>query len=212
MSKRNWIMLLALVLGLGLSNGFAADDKMETETSDDTAQPAAAMDDAKMQEMMKLSAPNENHKQLEAIVGNWNHTSKWWMAPDTKPEESSGTSVNSWVMDGRFVKQEYKGQAMGKPFEGVAYFGYDNIKGEYSSVWMDNMSTTMMTSSLQFDPATKTFTEEGSFSCPMTMEKNRWFRAVMKLVDSDHYTYEMFLKGADGKEFKNMEINYERAK
>ncbi len=205
----SWVMVLLLVLSVNLSKGFAADEQMgnmERNTS------GMMMDEAKMQEMMKMGAPNENHQKLEPIVGTWTSSSKWWMSAEAPAEESQGTSVNSWIMNGRFLKQEFKGEAMGKPFEGMNITGYDNLKGEYSSLWIDSMSTGMMTSSGHFNPEGTVYEESGSFACPMTGEKDRWFRSAMKLIDSGHYTYEMFMKDSDGKEFRGMEIIYERVK
>ena len=212
MNKRIWILLLVLVLGLGLSNGFAADDKMEAMMKDKTTDKSATMmDDAKMQEMMKLSAPGENHKQLEPLVGTWNHTSKWWMSADAPAEESKGTSVNSLILDGRFVKQEFKGQAMGKPFEGLGFFGYDNIKGEYTSIWLDNMATGIFTMSGTYSAATKTLSMSGHNSCPMTGEKARSMRWDWTMTDNDHSTFANYMPGPDGKEYKAMEIVYTRS-
>ena len=68
-----------------------------------------------------------------------------------------------------------------------------------------------MVGSAQFDPATKTLNETGAMSCPLTMEKNRPMRSAWKIVDNDHNTYEAFMNDQDGKEYKAMEIAYERA-
>ena len=38
------------------------------------------------------------------------------------------------------------------------------------------------------------------------------FRGVLKWADNDHYTYEMYTRTPDGKEFRSMEIVYERAR
>lgn len=89
--------------------------------------------------------------------------------------------------------------------------GYDNVRKEYNSVWLDNMGTGIMEASAQYNPATQTFMESGAFSCPMTGEKHKKFRAVWKIIDHDHYTYEMYTQGPGGKEFKSLEIDYQRA-
>ena len=52
---------------------------------------------------------------------------------------------------------------------------------------------------------------EGRMSCPITNERNRWYKAVTTFIDPDHYTYESFMKDADGKEFRSMIISYTRA-
>jgi hypothetical protein len=172
------------------------------------------MDEAQMQKMKELGSPGEHHKNLDTLLGKWSHMVKWWMSPDAVPEVSQGTNTNTWIMDGRFLKQEVTGTSMGQPFEGMGMTGYDNVKGEYTSVWIDNMSTSMMTASSRYDPAARTFEEKGSFACPMTGEKDKKFRAITKIIDNDHFSYEMYSTGMSGgeTEFKTMEITYERAK
>lgn len=209
MKKYAYVMALGL-LSLGVVNA-------ATKKAEKGAEPtkAAAQEDPKakmMAEMQKLGAPSENHKVLDVFVGNWEHAGKAWMSPEEKPVDFKGTNVNKWILGKRFVEQRAKGQWMDQPFEGIGITGYDNMKGEYNMVWLDNMTTGLMTASSQYDAATKTFSEAGTFSCPMTGEKNKAYRAVTKIQDDDHYRYETFFKDKDGKEYKSMELQYERSK
>lgn len=169
---------------------------------------------AQMAEWQKFSVPTENHKRLDALVGKWNHTVKWQMNPGDEVQTMQGTNENKWILGGRFIQQDAKGPATESfpAFEGVGITGYDNVKGEYNSVWIDNMGTGMMIATGQFDSASNAINESGTFSCPMTGEKSKTFHAVWKIVDNDHYTYEMYTNDKDGKEFRNMEVAYERLK
>jgi hypothetical protein len=194
--------VLAAVLGLGLTA--SAKEKKGSK--------AAGMDPAAMEMMKKNSTPNENHKALDVFAGNWNYNSTWWMKPGTKGEQSTGTQENTWILGGRFLKQIVKGTAMGQPFEGHAATGYDVIRGEYQTVWMDDMMTGMMKMTGTWDAATKTLKQEGTASCPMTGEKDMWGRSEWRSIDNDNATYTSYGKGPDGKEFKTMEIVYKRAK
>ena len=198
-------MITMLSLGLVLINvnglGFAAEEK---------APAADAEKQAKMAEMQKYTSPNENHKALEPLAGKWKSSAKFWMTPEATPEVSEGTSDNHWIMGGRFVEQDFKGTSMGQPFEGMGITGYDTIRGEYTSIWLDNMATGIMVASAQFDAATHTLNQNGTMSCPLTMEKARPIHSAWKIVDNDHNTYEAFMNDKDGKEYKAMEIAYER--
>ena len=100
----------------------------------------------------------------------------------------------------------------GQPFEGLGLTGYDNVKGEYQSIWLDNMMTGMMYGTGSFDAAKKTVKVSGNFSCPMTGDKNRWYRYEWKVIDNDHHSYISYSKSPNGKEFKEMEISFTRAK
>jgi len=166
--------------------------------------------DAMMEKWKEFATPNENHKVLGALVGDWDDTVKWWMSPDAKPEESKGTSEIRSIMGGRFIEHTVEGTSMGQPFEGMGITGYDNEKKQYQSIWIDNMGTGIMTGSGNYDPNTKTLADQGTFSCPAVGQKS--YRGVTRIIDQDNFTYEMYMAGPDGKEFRAMEIVYTRKK
>ncbi len=168
--------------------------------------------DPAMQEAMKKGAPGAQHKALEPFVGRFTTTSRMWMKPGEAPQESTGSAEHTWVLGGRFLRMDVRGDFGGQPFEGLGYLGYDNIRGEYTAVWLDNMNTGIMRASGQFDPETKKYTESGTFSCPLTSEKDRPFRGEWKVIDNDSLSYTMYNPGPDGKEVKGMEISYRRVK
>lgn len=164
-----------------------------------------------MKKWMEYATPGEGHKVLEQFVGDWDYTVKWWAAPGTDPEVSTGESDVEWKLDGRFIEAEVEGTSMGEKFKGIGYVGYDNAKKAYVNVWMDNMGTGMMTATGQYDAATKTMTDKGSYTDPMTGQETS-FRGVTKFIDKDNYTYELYTVGPDGSEFRMMEITYVREK
>jgi hypothetical protein len=168
--------------------------------------------DAMMAQMVKFGTPGENHKMLESQSGKWNNNVKMWMKEGDKPQESKGTSEMAMIHGGRFLKQDYKGDMSGMPFEGTGYTGYDNISGQFESIWMDNMMTSIMKTTGMYDPATKTITFTGTMSCPMTGDKERPVKAEWKFIDADNSVYSSYDKTPEGKEFKAMEITYTRAK
>jgi hypothetical protein len=196
-------------LGLGLAVTFLL--AAPVQAADKKAQEAEEMQ-AMMAKAKEFGTPGAEHEILKPLEGNWTAASRFWMKPGDKEQKSSGTSSMSWTMGGRFLKQEFKGDWMGQAFEGLGYLGYDKMKKEYVSVWMDNMATGMFQGTGQYDAATKTLTESGNFSCPATGEKDMWFRTEWKIVNNDKNIYSMYMKDPAGKEFKSMEIVYKRAK
>lgn len=195
------IIAFGFIVVLSAGTSFAVEEAKPT---------AAPIQDPMTAQWEKNAAPGENHKVLDVFVGQWKHTVRWRMSPEAKPVESQGTNANRWIMGKRFLYQDVKGQSMGKPFEGIGITGYDNVRGEYTSMWLDNMGTGIMTATSQFDSPTRTLKETGSFACPMTGEKDKTFRAEWKIMNTNHYTYEMYTKDKDGKEFKSLEITYKR--
>lgn len=168
------------------------------------------------EEMMKkwqeFSTPGEPHKFLSSMAGKWKYTSKMWESKDAKAEESSGTATMKMVMGGRFLQQEIKGKAMGQPFEGLGFTGYDNLKKKTVSTWLDSMGTSILTGTGDLNTATKTVSESGQFTCPMEKDQTADYRSEWVMVDKNTMTFTMYNKRDGKEEFKAMEMNYQRAK
>lgn len=198
--------LIALLALLALP-AYATTDKKAAD-----GQPA--MDPAKaemMKKYMEASTPGEAHKRLKELEGNWKYTSKMWETAESKPEESKGKTKFKMILGNRFLQQEFKGKAMGMDFEGLGLLGYDNVKKEYQSIWVDTMSTAMMTGTGTYDEAKKVLTETGEYSCPISEDKEQKYRTEWAMTDKKNMTFSMYGKGPKGgKEFKMMEINYTR--
>lgn len=176
--------------------------------------PAAEMTEeqkAMQARMQEFTTVNANHEALKALEGKWTTHAKFWMDPKGPAEESDGTSEAKMIMNGRFLEQNFTGTIMGQPYEGRGTMGYDNMKKEYVTTWLDNMGTGIMTSAGQFDADKKVLTTEGSMSCPVVGDGHRWYKEILTIVDADHYTYESYMKDKDGNEYKGMEIVYTRA-
>ena len=176
--------------------------------AEEAAAPAApavsAEEQAKMAEVQKRMTPGAEQKVLEAMAGKWTYKGTFWM-PDGKSQESTGTSTSEMIYGGRFLKETVIGTWMGQPFEGVGITGYDNVKGEYTSIWYDNMATSIMTSAGSFDAATKTLKLGGTASCPMTGIKDMPMRSETVITDNSTHTMTSYMT-MDGKESKGMEI------
>jgi hypothetical protein len=169
--------------------------------------------DPKTEEMMKKaearSTPGPAHKALDPLVGDWNAEVKMWLTPDQPPTVSKGTAKTTWDMKGRFIRQEFTGEAMGRPFQGIGYTGYDNTKEKYNSVWLDDMSTGIVTSEGDATEGGKVLTFGGHYACAMTGEKERPTKQVYRIISRDKHIFEMH-DPRQGDKSKIMEITYTR--
>ncbi len=163
-------------------------------------------------EWMKYAEPGESHKKLEAFVGQWDQTVKWWMYPEAEPSESTGTAEYRWIMGGRFLKGTYGGEFAGQRFEGMDILGYDNFRQEYIAFWLDNMSTSFMFTRGQYDPQAKAITMRGVHDDVMTGQKDQPLRTVTSFQGDDTLVYEMYGPGPDGKEFMTLQVTSTRRK
>ncbi|HTL47577.1 MAG TPA: DUF1579 family protein [Verrucomicrobiae bacterium] len=156
--------------------------------------------------------PGPQHKILAAFEGNWNNTVLFW--PDasvTEPYQSKGKNTNYWVLGGRFLYQESRGapiQGNEDKLESIGITGYDSAAAAYVSTRMDNRGTGMKISTGTYDATRRTIYETGTINLPEGKKAD--FRAEWHSVDSDRYTYELFLKGPDGKEYPSLQIVYDK--
>jgi hypothetical protein len=180
------------------------------------AQDATPKMSAEQQAMMatwqKAATPGPQHAQLaEHFAGAWDTRQTMWMDATTPPMTETGKSVDTAVLGGRQVHTDFTSTFMGQPYQGVGFVGYDNVRGKYTSTWSDNMSTGVMVSDGEYDPATKTYTFRGEMGDPMKEGAMLPIRETVRIVDADHHVMEMF-EPHDGKEIRTMQIEYTRAK
>ncbi len=164
------------------------------------------------QAWMKYAQPGEFHARLKPLVGSWKHEVKWWMAPGAPPEIATGTSDYKWILCGRFLLQKVKSDNQEEPFEGMGMIGYDGFKKKYTSMWVDSMSTAIITGLGTCDESGKVFTLIGRHDDVMSGKPNQTFKTVTRIVNNDLHIDEMYMSGPDGKEFKTLEITYTRSK
>lgn len=186
-----------LIAGLALAENKSATPKVDPQTAEMMKKAEVAM------------APGAGHKALETFVGSWSAEVKTWMAPGQPPTVSKGTAKSTWVMNGRYVQEEFSGEMMGTPFRGMSLTGYDNVRQKYRSVWIDDMSTSMVTSEGDADAAGKVFTFGGDYACAMTGEKNKKSTLIYRVISKDKHVFEMH-DPALGENSKMMEITYTR--
>jgi hypothetical protein len=165
--------------------------------------------DPLLEAWMKAGAPGEPHKLLKRFEGRWEAASKFWMAPGAPPMEEKGRMTCRIILGGRFLTQEFRGKWMGMEFQGIGYFGHDNVKKKYVGFWIDSMGTGVMTSEGSLAEGGKALNMAGSYSDPVK-GGTKTMRMVTTFIDEDHFRDEGFEEGPDGKEFKNMEIVYTR--
>jgi hypothetical protein len=200
---KKYACLLIVILVVAAALGFSRKDAVQQGTQEDMA--------AQMEMFEKLSRPGEFHKLLEDFVGTWNATVRMWMDPSAPPIVSKGTSTNKLIFGGRYLYGEYLGEFMGSPFKGINIMGYDNAKKEFFSLWIDNTTTGILSSTGSYDPQQKMFHFRTSAFDPIS-EQIVEMREESHFVSKDEYISVTFSKPPDGPEFKSMEIKYTRQK
>lgn len=178
-------------------------------TSASYESPAADMtDEQMMQERMKWGTPGAHHEALAPLVGEWTVEMTTPARDDMEAQTYSGTATSEWIMDGRFLREDFNMDWEGMPFQGVGVMGYDNFQKQYQHVWMDDMNTGMSmaqgTGSGGEIQMSGTVTD---FSSP----QGRPFRIEMDIVSDDEHTMRMVEGTPDGSEQEIFTIRYTRA-
>lgn len=199
------VLALALVALVALASTAMGAEKKKA------AKAAPPDEKAAMEAMMKAGTPGDAHKKLEPMVGTFDVKVKMWMDPSKLPEETAGKAENRWVLGNRYVQQGFEGTAMGQPFSGMGFMGYDNITKKYTGTWIDSMSTAMMNSTGKLDATGKVMTLTAMVNDPMTGKACKITEKVT-VADNDHYMMEMWGPDPSGKNYKMMEIAYVRTK
>lgn len=187
--------LVAAAAAAGLS--FAAQDRPQ-DPAKGTPQDAAMM----------APQPTAEHAALRMDEGTWKATVDWWMAPNTEPMKSTGVENNKLSCNGLWLVSDFKSDD--GMFMGHGFTGYDTEKKQYVGVWVDSMTTAPSFSDGSFDKTKKTFTYTGEMKDSAT-GKTVKTRTIVTYPDANSRHLVSWATGADGKEWKQLEIHYTRA-
>lgn len=162
-----------------------------------------------MQAWMTYMTPGKMHEMMAKSAGLWSEDVTMWMAPDSPPMKSTSTAMNKMIMGNRYLQGMHRGIFNGMPFEGISVIGYDNAKNVFVSSWIDNMGTGMLYAEGKWNETSKSIEFTGNEVDPMTGKEMK-VREVMKFIDDNSQSMEMYMTPVAGKEYKSMEIKYTR--
>lgn len=184
------------------------------QTTDKEKAPQAQQSPNQVEMMKKwkaVSTPADAHKKLDDLAGTWDVESKFWSnGPDKPPTVTKGSATYTWVLGGRFLRQEMNGEMMGMPFEGVGYTGYDIYNKKYLEFWIDNTSTAMFTMSGYFDQTGKVLTFYGTMDEWMTGENGKPVKYVTRILGKDKNIFEIYDLTIGSAGTKMAEMTYTR--
>jgi hypothetical protein len=179
--------------------------------ADEPKKEMSAEEKAMMEKYMKAASPGPEHAQMAKMAGKWKVQVTSWMKPGAPPMRSEGTAEYKAIMGGRFLEEEVHGDMGGQPFEGKGTSGYDNVLKERWGTWVDSMGTGTMLMKGKCAAGSKKCTMKGKSPDPIA-GKEVPFTWAVEMKDDDTFVMEMTGPGPDGKQFKNLELVYTRAK
>jgi hypothetical protein len=98
---------------------------------------------------------------------------------------------------------------LGQPYTGMHLYGYNNATGKYEATWIYTGSTATMT-------LTGTSKDDGrTIEYPASIDRKgtkMTLYVVLKHVDDDKFTVELYAKNKDGSKGPTLETTYTRKK
>lgn len=174
------------------------------------AEPAEVDVAAAMAQMMEMATPGQQHADLMALAGEWSVQYRYRMGADAPWEESAATMKQQVAVGGRWLIGKWTGEIAGMPFDGLQLMGYDKLRGEYVSHWLDSMSTWMVSSSGNYTAANE-LDMRGMMVDVITPE-GRPYRSVTTFLGADSYRTVMYDTIPPHGEIPVMEMTFTRRK
>ena len=165
--------------------------------------------ESQIETLVRHAMRGKEHQLLDRLAGIWDTVTRYRAKPGDEPVEAKGTSTRKWILDGRFLMEEFEGGNLPLPFRGLGLFGYDAFEKKYTSAWVDSMNTSITANLGIYDKATDAVSFSGQYKDPWTGTKKPE-RGVTRFVNKDKHVLELYLTEPDGKEFMMLEITYTR--
>ena len=128
---------------------------------------------------------------------------KWRNTPQDKWAESKGAAEYKWILQGRFLQEDFQYDMDGQPMEWLGIYGYDNFQKKYTAVWVDNMGTN--TEFADGEAKDNVFSYTGEQDDPATGGKRK-FKWVITVESPDKVRFDSYDQDPPGTYFKNTEI------
>jgi hypothetical protein len=166
--------------------------------------------EAQVDNLVRYAMRTREHALLNPMAGQWETLTRYWTGPEAEPVEAKGSSTRKWILDGRFLQEEFEGGNLALPFRAVGLYGYDAFDQQYTAMWVDSMNTAMLSNAGTYDPSNKVVRFTGRYGDPWTGKKYP-SRGATRLLDNDKHVMEFYVNLGE-REFKMLEITYTRRK
>jgi hypothetical protein len=171
--------------------------------------PALCQDEGAKGHAANADVPGPIHERLNNLAGNWDVAIQYKLGEKT--HNGTATCEARWILDGRFLKQDYNSKFGDKPFHVIQLLGYDTGRKKTIEIKLDNMSTGVMHNEGSISDDGKVITNVGESLDPATGKPYK-LRSVTTIVDADHFTLEWFHIDDQSKADKVVSMSHTRKK
>lgn len=163
-------------------------------------------------EAMKKAEPQEEHKWLHKLVGEWDMEAESAMAPGEPPMKTTGTeSVRS--LGGLWILAEGEGEMPGGGTgSSLMTLGYDPQKNRYVGTWVGSMMANLWLYEGSLDDGKKVLTLNSEGPSMEGEGKMAKYQDVIEFKSDDHRVLTSHVQGEDGSWQGFMTAHYRRKK
>jgi hypothetical protein len=159
---------------------------------------------------MTQPEPQEEHRWLQTLIGEWTFDGEATMGPDQPAETFTGRERVRSLGD-LWVLAEGEGEMPGGGIDrSVMTLGYDAHKGRYVGTWIGSMMTHLWVYDGALDAARRVLTLEAEGPSMAGDGTMATYRDVIELKDDDHRVLTAHVLGDDGTWQQFMTSHYRR--
>jgi hypothetical protein len=165
--------------------------------------------ESKDQPKLTPDGPGPVHERLGNLAGTWDVAIQYRLGE--KIQEGKATCDAKWILEGRFLQQDYHSRFQGKPFHVLQILGYDNQKKKFIELMMDNLSTSVLHNEGEISEDGKVITNSGESRDPIT-KKSYKLRTQYTITNRDRFTLAWYRTEEGGAEAKVVTMVHTRRK
>jgi hypothetical protein len=206
-------LVLFIVLLIALAMTGCSTNKASAQGTSQATPPAdKALQSQQQPAMVRNGQPNEMHKRLDALVGQWNVDKAIYVAGGTAEKPITGNGLlchREWIVEtgNRHLRDITQGTIAGNPYYRLGILSYSTMDKRYEWNTVDALNTMMMTykgaknsASLHADIVmTGEFTDQGVLGDSF-IGKTIGQRTVIKIESPDRHIFELYFTPPGGKE------------
>ncbi len=159
--------------------------------------------------LLLRSRPTPEHHALDDLVGDFDCETHFNLP--NEPESSwKGATTNAWVLGGRFLECKASNSRDETSIESLRLLGYEPDSHEFTAVSLESLSLSHVDARGRFDAAKRTIVLKSEAVDRETQSREKTTE-VLRIVDRDHYTREIWGQGAVGEPIQLVRASYQRA-